>query len=206
MTPLRVLPLLLLASLSAYAAADSSRYTIDPDASQMLIHVGKAGVFGFAGHEHEIIAPVHGGTATIDAAHIERSSVELTFSAAQLHVTGRGEPEKDVPKVQQAMVGPDCLNAARFPEIRFVSSLVIRTREARAGLDLAVRGIVTLHGVSHEVTLPLHVNLDGDSLVATGTTTLRQTDFGIKPISVAGVVKVKDAITLDWHLVARRGR
>jgi polyisoprenoid-binding protein YceI len=184
-------------------AADSRPFKIDTAASRVLVHVGKSGLFAFAGHEHEIIAPIRAGTVTLDPDHIERSSVELTFSAAQLRVAGRGEPDKDVPKVQQAMVGPDCLDAARFPDIRFVSRVVSRMRGAPAGLEVEVRGTITLHGFSREVAVPVHVTLGRDSLIATGTMTLRQSDFGISPISVAGVVKVKDAVTLEWYLVAR---
>jgi hypothetical protein len=42
-----------------------------------------------------------------------------------------------------------------------------------------------------------------DHPVATGATTIRQTDFGITPISVAGVVKVKNELALRWGLVGR---
>jgi polyisoprenoid-binding protein YceI len=202
MTSSRVLALVLLQSVGASAAPSAHQYKIDVAASRMVIHVGKTGLFRFAGHEHEIVAPVRSGTATVDADHIERSSVEMTFSAAQLRVTGRGEPPKDVPKVQQAMVGPECLDAPRFPEIRFVSTLVGGKAVAN-GFDLMVRGTLTLHGFSHAVTLPVHLTVDTDSVVATGTMTLRQTDFGMRPISVAGVVKVQDAVTLEWRVVAR---
>ena len=36
--------------------------------------------------------------------------------------------------------------------------------------------------------------------------TLKQTDFGIKPVSTAGVVKVKDEVRIELRLVARRAR
>src|SRR5262249_2579681 len=54
---------LALLSLSAgsggTASAAPRRYAIDPASSRVLIQVGRAGVLGFAGHEHEVIAPVH---------------------------------------------------------------------------------------------------------------------------------------------------
>jgi hypothetical protein len=36
-----------------------------------------------------------------------------------------------------------------------------------------------------------------------GETALRQTDFGLQPVSVAGVVKVKDELGLALTIVAR---
>jgi hypothetical protein len=45
--------------------------------------------------------------------------------------------------------------------------------------------------------------IDGDTLTATGKFTIKQTDFGIKPISVGGVVKVKDDLNINFTIVAR---
>ena len=93
-------------------------------------------------------------SAVVDPDHLESASLELAFQAAALRVTGRGEPAGDVPKVQQAMVGPECLDASRFPIIRFASRAV--TVKARSGdaFDVVVRGDLTLHGVSREVPVP----------------------------------------------------
>lgn len=180
-----------LAASSSTAWAQSHPYTIDPAGSSIVVHVGKTGLFGFAGHEHEIQASLGRGTLVVDPVHVEASSADLRFDAGTLRVVARGEPLNDVPKVQEAMVGPDCLNVRRFPEIRFLSRKIAAKDSGSDGLEVTVRGTLTLHGVSREVTLPVQVTVGNDLLSATGTLALNQTDFGIKPISVAGVVKVK---------------
>jgi polyisoprenoid-binding protein YceI len=188
---------------STVASAEPRRFMVEPASSRFVVHVGKTGLFGFAGHEHEVVAPVHEGTITIDRDHPESSSVELQFEAAALRVTGQGEPAGDVPKVQEAMVGAQCLDAHRFQTIRFISNAVKVTAKASGSLDVLVRGALTIHGVSREVSVPVHLVLAKDSLSASGTTKLQQTAFGIHPISVGGVVKVKDELDLDWHVRAR---
>jgi len=186
------------------ASAETHRYVIDPTASRVSIRVGKTGLFGFAGHEHEVAAPLRRGTATVDPDHLESSALELAFDAGALRVTGRGEPAADVPKVQAAMVGPECLDAGRFSTIKFVSSAVMSMGGAAKGsVDLSVRGTLSLHGFARALTVPVHVVFEKDALTATGTTSFRQSEFGIKPISVAGVVKVKDEVSVTWHFVAR---
>ena len=40
---------------------DLQTLRIDPDASRVTIHVGKAGLFRFAGDTHEVIAPAVSG-------------------------------------------------------------------------------------------------------------------------------------------------
>jgi polyisoprenoid-binding protein YceI len=190
--------------LSASAQAKASRYVLDPQGSRFVIHVGKGGLLGFAGHEHEILVGAFEGTVLADTEQIARSSLELTFEAAGLRVTGKGEPSKDVPKVQEAMVGPQCLDVGRYPAIRFTSKTVTGTHASQSRYDLEIRGDLTLHGVTRTVSVPVRVDFEGDRLTASGRTVLRQTDFGIKPITVAGVVKVKDELALEWTLVGRR--
>jgi polyisoprenoid-binding protein YceI len=180
------------------------RYVIDPAASRMLVHVGKAGLFSFAGHEHQVVAPVSRGTASIERAAPERSTVGLTWQTAELRIDPRGEPAGDPPKVRAEMLGPRCLDAARYPTITFRSTAVAGNGGTRSALDLTVRGVLTLHGVSRPLALPVHVAFTNQTFTATGTASLRQSDFAIQPISVAGVVKVQDQVRISWVLVGRR--
>jgi polyisoprenoid-binding protein YceI len=69
--------------------------------------------------------------------------------------------------------------------------------------ELELRGELTIRGVARPLTLPLRVELAEDRLIARGRTSLRQSDFGIKPISVAGVVKVKDELAIEFEVVGR---
>jgi polyisoprenoid-binding protein YceI len=195
-----------LACSSSTAWARPRTYTIDRAESRVVVHVGKTGLLSFAGHEHEIRGPLARGTLTVDPEHLEASSTDLRFDARDLRVIAQGEPAKDVPKVQEAMVGPACLDVGRFPEIRFVSRTIAAKGSARGGLDVSVGGTLTLHGVSREITVPVHVVVSDDLLSATAVVALKQTDFGITPISVAGVVKVKDELRIELTLAARRAR
>lgn len=69
--------------------------------------------------------------------------------------------------------------------------------------SLEVEGDLTLHGVSKRLRLPLRAELTQDTFGASGSVVLRQTDFGIKPILVAGVVNVKDEFAISYRIVAR---
>jgi polyisoprenoid-binding protein YceI len=65
---------------------------------------------------------------------------------------------------------------------------------------LTVRGQLSLHG--H--TRPVVVKVSGQQGHYKGSTSLKQTDFGITPISIAGgTVKVKDEITIDFDVWTR---
>src|SRR3982750_773521 len=132
------------------------------------------------------------------------SRVRLVIATADLHVSAAGEPEGDAPKVQEAMAGEKVLDVAHHPQIVYESTAV--TVKSRRGtlLDLAVAGQLTIRGVSQAVTAPVHVDVGDGALTATGRFSIKQSAFGIKPISVGGVVAVKDTLEIDFSVSAKR--
>ena len=186
------------------AAAATRTYVIDASASAVQVHVGKSGVFGFAGHTHEVTADRFEGRVDADPDDLARSSVELSFEASGLKVSAQGEPEGDAPKVQEVMAGPKVLDVSRFPAIRFRSRQVSGRRAADGAYELQVAGEVSLHGVSRAVTVPVRVELSGATLTASGRTALAQRAFGIEPVTAGGgTVKVKNEVGVEFRIVAR---
>jgi polyisoprenoid-binding protein YceI len=179
-------------------------YQVDPAASEMLVEVGKSGLFKFAGHQHEVAAPIAEGRIEADAADLSRSSVTLTFQAAALRVTGKGDPPEDIPKVQEAMAGPKVLDVGRFAQIVFRSRKVGGKAVGPSAFDLQVEGDLALHGATRPLTVPVRIEKAADgTITAMGRVTLKQTDYGIQPISVAGVVNVKNELDLSFRILAR---
>ena len=191
--------------VSAALAAQAGSYQVDQTASSVLIQVGKGGVFSFAAHDHEVAAPALAGTVMLDSADASKSSVSLEFDATALKVTGKGEPAKDVPEVQAAMLSDRVLDVKRFPKITFRSTRVSVASKAADRLTLNVAGDLTLHGTTRPVTTKVEVGLKDTMLTGTGTAKIRQTDFGMKPVTVGGgTVRVKDEVDVVFRVVARR--
>jgi polyisoprenoid-binding protein YceI len=187
------------------ARAASDTYQIDPAGSHVTIAVGKSGAFSFvAGHTHEVSGPFEGGTAEVDLDEPARSKIHLTIATTALKVSGAKEPPADRPQVQQTMESDKVLDIARYPTISFDSTNVKITRRDTASLEAVVDGQLTLHGVTRPVSVPVRVELTGAALTAQGRLPIKQTDFGIKPVSVAGVVSVKDTLDVSFSIAARR--
>jgi polyisoprenoid-binding protein YceI len=205
MTPRVAIGVVVIALASAAGAAvhaSAATYRVVPDKSTVRIEVGKSGAFGFvAGHAHEVEGQIH-GTVKVDPSEMTHAEIHLTIRAADLRVSGKGEPPADVPKVQERMLGPDVLDVARFPEIAFRSTSVAAEGRHDGGSPLRVTGEVTLHGQTKPVSALVQVRIDGASLTASGTFVVKQTDFNIKPVSIAGVVNVKDALTIHFTVTA----
>ncbi len=178
-------------------------FEVDAAQSLLRLEVGRSGLFSFAGHRHEVLASGFSGHVVAVPEDVTRSSLVVTFPATGLRVSGKGEPPEDVPKVQARMQGPDVLDVARFAEIVFRST-AIEGRQAAGVWNLRVTGDLSLKGVARSLVLPMRVTVTSDALEATGQVVLKQSDFGLRPVSVAGVVKVKDELGLDYKIVGRR--
>jgi len=192
------------ALMSSAAGRAARSYTIDSGQSRATIDVGKSGAFSFAaGHTHEVAVSTVAGTIAVDREDPARSSVRLTIDAAALKVTGKGESADDVPKVQQTMSGPQVLDVQRYPTITFTSTSVLMTARTEASFDAAITGQLTLHGMTRSISVPATVRTDGTTLTATGHFEVKQTDYGIKPVSVGGVVSVKNSVNISFTIVGR---
>jgi polyisoprenoid-binding protein YceI len=192
------------AIVAVVRGAAARSYTIDANRSRATIEVGKSGVFSFAaGHTHEVIASSVTGTITVDISDPARASIHVTIDPAALKVTGKGESADDVPKVQETMAGPQVLDVQRYRTITFASTSVALKNQVGTTLDAMVTGQLTLHNVTRPITVPVTVRLEGNSLTASGRFPVKQTDYGMKPVSVGGVVSVKDVVNVSFTIVGR---
>ena len=199
----RLASVLLLLCVARPAAA-ARTLAIDAAASSVLVHVGKTGIGSFAGHEHDAVAHAVSGEVIADFDELSRSSLDVTVEAKSLTITDRDESAEDVHKIEQAMLSPEVLDVARFPIIRFRSRAVTGTQISTGVYAGAVAGELTLHGTTKSAIVPLQLEMRDDTLTARGSMALKQTEFGIHPVSFAGgLVKVEDEVTVSFRIVAR---
>lgn len=164
---------------------------IDTEKSSMTIRVYKTGLFSAFGHDHEIQAPITEGNFSE-----ENPAVELKVDARLLRVLDKDVSNEDRAKVQETMLGPQVLDSQKFPGISFKSTRVDRLGDGR----WIVHGTLTLHGIARAVD----VQVEGQSGHYRGWAKLKQKDFGMTPVSVAGgTVKVKDEVRIEFDVVAK---
>lgn len=171
-------------------ATGGEKRPIDAAHSRLTVHVGKTGFFSAASHNHEIAAPITRGD--VDAS--KPFSVWFDVNVAGMKVVDADASESDRADVQQRMLGPEVLDAAKFHEIHFASESV----ESIGELKWRVYGQLTLHGQTKPVVL--ETSLENGHY--RGTATVLQTSYGITPIKVAGgTIKVKDEVQIEYDIV-----
>jgi len=165
-----------------------------PRNSTITIHVGKSGLFSGFGHNHTVSAPI--ARAEVDQ---KSKTASITVLTREMKVLDPDASEKDRQEIQATMLGPKVLDSQKYPEIRFISTHIDQTS---AG-EFKVTGNLELHGITKQLEFPV----TGTPEHYTGKTKLKQTDFGIQPVSVGGgTVKVKDEIELEFNVYPEMAR
>lgn len=178
------------ALLWSAAPAGATTYTLEPDYTQGVFrwnHLGfSSPAAQFAQGE---------GTLEFDPANPTRASVKVTIPLRTLN-TG-------VPALDDDFRSSDFFDTARFPTATFTSTKV--EQAAAGGMDrLKVTGDLTLHGMTHPITLEVTLVKIGSnprSGVPTigfdASTTLKRSQFGLGEY----VPQVGDEIQL--HLITQ---
>jgi YceI-like domain len=181
----------LAAAVAIAIAGDATGETrpINVGQSKLTVFVYKSGLFSAFADNHEIAAPIASGSISEDAP----LSVELTVHAASLRVLDPDLAPSRRSDVQTRMLGPEVLDVANFPEITFVSTAI-----EPAGQDRwQASGRLTIHG--H--TQPVRFAVLRQNGTYRGDAAIKQRDFGIAPITVAGgTVKVKDEVKVQFEI------
>ena len=162
---------------------------IDAEHSTLTVLVYKSGLFSAFADNHVIRAPIASGSLSDDGA----LAIDVKVRSADLQVVDPGLEAGRRAEIQARMVGPEVLDVAAFPDIAFASTTI-----APSGADRwQVSGRLTIHGQSRTVTFPV-ARVNGKYR---GEVTIKQRDFGIEPIKVAGgTVKVKDELKVQFEI------
>lgn len=181
------------------AAAGSKVLAIDRAQSLIAVTVRRGGPLARLGHDHVVASRAVTGFAAPAAGR-----ADFSFRLDQMSVDdpllrreaglGAQPPDDAIAGTRANMLGR-VLDAERFPVVSLHA-------ERRAGQPVQLT--VTLHGVSRTVAAPAVIEETADSVTASGTLQLRQSDFGITPMSVlGGAMTVMDTLELRYRIVAK---
>jgi polyisoprenoid-binding protein YceI len=128
-----------------------------------------------------------------DPRTLEGAAVKLILYAGSVNTRNKGRDEH--------LRSADFFDAARHPRITFTS-----TRIVRDGGKVLVTGILDMHGVAKELSIPFEPNFGRngagvDTWSFEATLKLNRKDYGIGADSVAARISLKEDVELNLLLV-----
>jgi polyisoprenoid-binding protein YceI len=181
---------------------NGTHYRVNPEKSRLTAQVEVGGMLKSLGHPHVIAIRKFGGEVRASSGMVGPASLELKFDTGSLTEVGKEFSDKDRQKVNQE-VRDEALEASKHPEAVFKSSEVTVKQAGEDHYEASIRGTLSLHGTTNEVSFPAEVRVEGNSLHASGAFTVLHSAYGIKRLSAAGgTIKAKDEINLSFEIQA----
>jgi polyisoprenoid-binding protein YceI len=182
-------------------APNSARYRIDASQSRFMVKAFAGGFLSAFAHDHNIAIREFTGLTDFTYGTVEPASLEMTIKAGSLGVTDKVS-DSDRQKIETTM-RDEVLEVSKYPDINFKSSSVSASKTGDGQFQVRITGEITLHGVSQPLTMNARIEFGDKVLRAQGGFSLKQSSFGIKPVSVAGgTIKVKDELKFTFDIVA----
>jgi hypothetical protein len=191
-------------------------FDVIPAESLLVILVYRAGPLAALGHNHVIACHCLTGTVYLPADPL-RASFDLRVAVRQFTVDDpalrsaehSADFPPDVPSsarqgTRRNMLGAALLDASGYPQI------VLQARDLRPSVDgksdnVVAQVLVQVRGQAHSIDVPLHYEMSGDELAASGEFPLEQTALGLTPFSaVGGALTVRNDMTIRFRVVAKR--
>ncbi len=168
-------------------------FDIGPSQGTFQLHTSREGMAKKIGHDLVIEATSWSAKVNADGANVASSSAKVTVDTRSFKVVsgaGGAKPlsDKDRKDIEEN-IDKKVLKTDKFPEITFSSTKV----QDNGGGKATVHGDLTIMGTARPASMDVVVV--GDK--ATGTMTVTQSDWGIKPFSaLMGALKLADTLTI----------
>ena len=166
----------------------------------IAVTVRRGGALARLGHDHVVAARrIDGHVDPAAGLAVLRFRLdEMTVDEAALRDEAglARQPSADAIAGTRVNMLTKVLDAGRYP--------FVEVRARRTGDAGLLQADITLHGTTRSYAVPTTIDRVPQGLVARGTLTLKQTDFGITPFSVlGGAMAVQDALEIRFVLPAR---
>jgi polyisoprenoid-binding protein YceI len=178
-------------------------FLIDKTASRFTVQAFATGLLSSFGHNPTIEIRDYEGELQFVPETYDKAFVRVTVKTAALDVLD--EMKRDDRKKLEQLMYDQVLDVKQFPTAVYESKEIKVEKSENGPIVAHVNGELSFHGVTQNQPVDARVQDMGDMLRISGDFTLRQSSFGIKPVSFAGgALRLKDELKFKLELVARR--
>jgi polyisoprenoid-binding protein YceI len=184
------------------ANATLTHYVVDARASRFTVQAFATGILSAMGHNPTIGIRSFSGEVDFNPEMLQGGRFRMNIQTASLKVQD-DISDKDSREIERLM-NEQVLEISKYPEAQYEAPVISITGLGDSLYSAALAGNLTFHGVTQRKQVSARITLFGTMLRASGDFTLDQSDYQIKPVSVAGgALKLKDELKFSFEMVAR---
>ena len=185
------------------AKATLLHYVVDAKASRFTVQAFATGILSAMGHNPRIGIRTFTGEVEFNAEAPQAAAFRLTMKANSLGVLD-DISDKDRREIEK-MMNEQVLESSKYPDIVYEAPYVTIARIDGSLYSATLAGTLSFHGTTRNEPIIARIAVFDEMFRASGEFSLNQSDYGIKPISVAGgSLKVKDELKFSFEMVARK--
>ena len=162
---MRILSLLCLAAaLVPSGFAQRQTFTVNTGTSEVKMKLNTT---------HEVV----NGTFHVQSGVVTFDRTASQISGAIIVVAGSGKTGNDS---RDKKMNKDILKVAQFATVSFAPKAYRGTIAASGDSTIQVEGVFTLLATPHDITIPMHIHIDGSNAAATAQFTVPYVQWGLK--------------------------
>jgi polyisoprenoid-binding protein YceI len=178
-------------------------YLLDKSASRFTVRAFASGMLSALGHSPTFAIRDFAGEAGFDPVALDQASLRVQVRADSLEVMD--EIKSKDRKEMESIMNQTVLESSKYPAIVYESSGTSAEQLGEGRYKVAVKGNLSLRGVTRGLPVTAQVTINGDILRAYGEFSILQSNHGIPLVSVAGgTLKLKDELKFAFDIVARK--
>jgi polyisoprenoid-binding protein YceI len=149
---------------ATHALAQQQRFKIDPQSSEVAFTLG------------DVLHTVHG------VFHVETGAVDFDPAASKLSGSAvvAASSGNSGNETRDKKMSKDILDVPHFAEISFVPRSYQGSIALSGDSTVQVTGVLTLHGMPHDLTVPAQVHIDGTSRTVQAHFAVPYVKWGLK--------------------------
>lgn len=178
-------------------------FLIDRAVSRFTVQAFATGLLSAFGHNPTIAIRDYEGEVGFVPGSYDEAFVRMNVKTSTLEVLD--EMKRDDRQKLESTMYFEVLDVVHYPNAVYESNRISVRRVSDDLLNANIAGELTLRGITQTYTLDARVLDLGTMLRASGEFSLRQSDHGIKPVSLAGgALRLKDELKFTFEIVAKR--
>lgn len=125
------------------------------------------------------------------------------LSSIQFHLEFPTEKMKTDNVLRDDVMHSQAMEVEKYPKAAFTSKSIRFVRKSGKEWEYSVLGVLSMHGVEKELTVPVRLRIENNEIISTSTFPFHLSTHNIFPPGIF-FVKVEDTVKVDVQLTFRR--